>query len=94
MAATIRQRTKRVVRVWASVPTISDDQVELCVLWTAGHEGTSCDDGLPALVTGVRDEFPNRDLSDLRPSDMKGSGKAKTVDALVGFVAGSTFNKS
>ena len=84
----ILSRTREVIRQWAGIDQIDNDQSEVCVLFAKGHPGTPCDGALQQLVDNMKGEFNGTDLSDLRPSDLK-TGKLKTVDALADFVAGA-----
>jgi hypothetical protein len=84
----ILSRTREVVRQWAGLNEIDDDEIEVCVLFANGHPGTPCDGALQALIEDFKREFKGTDLSDLRPPDLK-TGKLKTVYALADFVAGS-----
>lgn len=84
----IRETTKSILRQWAGVASVGDQQ-DLCIIWAAGGHGVLCEHALPGLVASIKAAFPDFDLSDLSPSDLKSPGQITTVDSLVAFIGSS-----
>jgi len=85
----IRTTTIGIVRGWANIPAINNTLTELCVLWATGNPTLPCAPALQPLIGDLKQGFPGRNLSGLRPSDMMGGGSIKTVEALISFIASS-----
>lgn len=84
LAATIE-----VLANWAEISErqITNLQMEICVILAMGRSGIACDkDVLGALITSLKNKFPQKKLGGLRPSDLKSPGKIRTVVSLSDFI--------
>lgn len=85
----IASTTISVVKSWAGVSAINNTLTEICVIWAGGHPGQPCAPALQPLITSIRQAFPTKNLSGLRPTDLTGGGSIKTVETLISFIASS-----